>query len=420
MLFNQALDDIRTKPAFLSSLTAIPVRSMRFPGGTIGDNYLWNKEETARPDWFPFNYRGNSNDLDFDEFMGVVKCLGAQATIVLNLRYWVAKNDIESGMKLAEEWVRYANVQKDYGIKYWELGNEVYLDRIQKQSPMTATEYGKYYALFRQRLKQIDPSIELGMVMPHETDFVAAGDGSTWWDSAVKSAGGNIDYFIVHRYVVPQPRRLLRSGSTIGEMLDRIRTRIKSLTGRSIPIHLTEWNIGSRSASNDQIVKHDTIGHALFVADSLVDQAERGVRLGNYWPLIGPQDQGFLEKSDLSLNAAGRTMRMLAPLAGWRISQPARPASGALQTTVLTSKVGGVAAVLINWNSSPVDFSWSRIAGSCQAKITIQRPKGAASSSRALFNAAVEEAAALEGGIVKVPGYSVAVVRSSPGAQCSK
>ena len=384
LLFNQANDKMRARKDFLRSLAGIPIRNLRFPGGTIADNYLWRERKTGRDDWFPFNHKSSSDDLDFDEFMSVARCLGAQPAIVLNLRYWLAKGKMEEGMAEAEDWVRYANIEKKFAIRNWEFGNEVYGGKPQQQSPLTAEQYGAYYGELRSRLKKIDPQVELGMVLPNEPDFVAAGGSTSWWNGAIGSAGSKIDFVVLHKYPVPRPRKLMNTGSGMGEMLAVANSRLRKLAGRDVPIHLTEWNIGSRSAGNPKVVRHDSIGHALFVADALLDMADNGVLSANFWPLIGPRDQGLLDASDLSLNAAGQTMRLLGSLAGWRLDAGKTSEEGGLSLHVLAN--GGKRRALIAINRSKADrvLDYRGLVGPCEASAKILKPAGEASGVSSL------------------------------------
>lgn len=417
LLFNQATDSMRRQPAFMESLLSVPVHSTRFPGGTIGDNYLWSKKQTARQDWFPFNHAASPEDLDFDEFMSVTTCLGAQPSIVLNLRHWLAAGQLQDGIAEAESWVRYANKEKGYGIRYWELGNEVYGKKPQSQAPMTSRQYGQYYAEFRQRLKNVDSSIELGLVLPAKTDLVATGDKEGWWNGALAGAGGDIDYVVIHRYVVPQPRGLERKGSTYDDMLGSARAKLKSVLGREIPIHLTEWNIGSRSASREGPLNHGSIGHALFVADALADQADHGVRFATFWPLIGPKDQGFLNKPDVTLNVPGRIMQLLAPIAGWKVTGKQKTAKG-VQSSLYAAPNGQKAAVLINWRAKPAQYDWRKEVGNCSVAGHVLTPSQEAKSSETLQSSITETGLVQNSGAIELPAYSLVVVVSKPGETC--
>src|SRR4051794_4478207 len=86
------------------------VRALRYPGGSIGDVYHW-KDNTATGGWVAAN-------TSFDQFMTTAKSAGAQPVLIANYGTGTAQE--------AADWVKYANVTKGYGVKYWEIGNEVY------------------------------------------------------------------------------------------------------------------------------------------------------------------------------------------------------------------------------------------------------------------------------------------------------
>ena len=51
---------------------------------------------------------------DFDQFMGTVQAVGAQAILIANYGSGTPQE--------AADWVRYANVTKGYHDQYWEIG----------------------------------------------------------------------------------------------------------------------------------------------------------------------------------------------------------------------------------------------------------------------------------------------------------
>jgi alpha-L-arabinofuranosidase len=83
---------------------------MRYPGGSYADIYHW-RDHTA-----PGGYVAPNTD--FDTFMASVARVGAEPMIIANYGTGTAEE--------AADWVRYANVTKGYGAKYWTIGNENY------------------------------------------------------------------------------------------------------------------------------------------------------------------------------------------------------------------------------------------------------------------------------------------------------
>jgi len=95
---------------------------VRLPGGSESDQYDWKTNTDVI---------GNYTEaVDFDQFMSVIHQAGAQAMVTVDYGTGttIGQQDGsgETGPQIAADWVRYANVEHHYGIRYWEIGNEVY------------------------------------------------------------------------------------------------------------------------------------------------------------------------------------------------------------------------------------------------------------------------------------------------------
>ena len=97
-----------------SALTNAGVDALRYPGGSTSDVYDWQNNSVVSGQ----SYANPSND--FDDFMGIANKVGAAPIITVNYGSGTAAE--------AAAWVKYADVTKNYGAKYCELGNEVYGD----------------------------------------------------------------------------------------------------------------------------------------------------------------------------------------------------------------------------------------------------------------------------------------------------
>ncbi len=397
-------------PAFHAALTSIPLRSLRFPGGAIGDNYLWRQATTARSDWIPQNFKPGPDTLDFDKFMGLVKCLGGQPTIVLNLRSWLAAGKVDEALAEAEDWVRYANVEKRYKIRFWEFGNDIYGKRPQRQSPITSMEYGKLYQEFRHKLKAIDPTVELGLVLPGAFGRNVPGDDYPWWAGAVEGAGRDIDYVVLQRYQKLKKNKFGKGGSRIDKFLKKADAKMMVEFGKTWPVHLTEWNITARAADDPNGIKFDTIGHVLFVADGVLDEAENNVRLATYWPLVGDNGQGLIDPNN-DLSAAGKAMKLIARFAGWRMSAPQDELPAGLQVRLFAGTGHERGAVIINWQVLGRALDWKALTGDCAAGTDTLRAVSAAGESADLDAAVQEKAVArLVKPTISIPGLSITAI----------
>jgi hypothetical protein len=136
------------------------VSFVRYPGGSYGDIYHW-QTHTA-----PGGYVAPNTS--FDEYMTMVRSAGAQPIIIANYGSGTPQE--------AADWVRYANVTQGYGVKYWEIGNEVYgnghyganweTDNHADKSPRGyATNVLQYVSA----MKAVDPTIKIGVVLTTPT-----------------------------------------------------------------------------------------------------------------------------------------------------------------------------------------------------------------------------------------------------------
>ncbi|OAV45293.1 T9SS type A sorting domain-containing protein [Lewinella sp. 4G2] len=192
------------------------MKFLRFPGGEKSDVYTWaappyNDPKTAglsriSPLDFPaqspslWNYADSTwaqDNYDFDEFMADCQMLGAEPVIVVAFD-GMYKPAFPSGTSLtydqaltmAVEWVRYANITKGYGIKYWSLGNETFNETSYGGSDPGYTQYGIDAAAFAQEMKAVDPSIKIGINGENFSDF----------DLALKECAPYVDWLDVHTY----------------------------------------------------------------------------------------------------------------------------------------------------------------------------------------------------------------------------
>jgi hypothetical protein len=196
------------------ALAAMGVRWLRFPGGEKSDSYLWSRPPYEQPtptlartgaaEWPASDRRFTLADnatyrietLGFDDFVAMCRRLNAEpiCVVALDSSYKAASAGGRAPTKAellanACEWVRYANVTRKYGIKYWEIGNESFL-ATPNGNPPSAEVYGRDVAEFARAMKTIDPAIQVG----------ANGDKEAWWREVLPAAGSAIDFLVAHDY----------------------------------------------------------------------------------------------------------------------------------------------------------------------------------------------------------------------------
>jgi Cellulose binding domain/Fibronectin type III domain len=91
-------------------LQAAGIDALRYPGGSYSDIYNW-QTNVAQGGY-------DAPNTNFADFMTTAQAAGAQPIITANYGTGTAA--------LAAAWVQDADVTNNYGIQYWEVGNEVY------------------------------------------------------------------------------------------------------------------------------------------------------------------------------------------------------------------------------------------------------------------------------------------------------
>lgn len=266
-------DDQMNVPQVRNLLGSAGVRMLRYPGGSYGDIYHW-QTNTA-----PGGYVAPGTD--FDSFMGTVKAVGAQPMLIA---------DYGSGTPAeAADWVRYANVTKGYGAKYWEIGNELYgngyygsgweTDAHADHSP---TAYANNVVAYATAMKAVDPTIKIGAVLTLPGNWpdgvVNSGDSDDWNRTVLSIAGPSVDFVIVHWYpggtdaasALAQPPKVAGELAQLHQEIDRY----GGTNSAHIGVAMTELN------SN---VDEDTQPDALFGEDTYFTALENGVFTVDWW-----------------------------------------------------------------------------------------------------------------------------------------
>jgi alpha-L-arabinofuranosidase len=211
---------------FGTALRKLGVRSLRYPGGEKSDEYFWSTPpwDAPRPtlaltgpngrlspmtDYVENYHSFRHKPLDFDEFIRLCQSQRAEPIICVNFDSMYLPPVSDKGtaptrdqlLEHALEWVRYANVVKGYGVKYWELGNESYL--LGSNGAAKAADYARDFVDFSRAMKNVDPSIHLGANGHTSKDARGKADGEDgpiWWQTVLQTAAADIDFLVVHPY----------------------------------------------------------------------------------------------------------------------------------------------------------------------------------------------------------------------------
>ncbi|HEY3749941.1 MAG TPA: cellulose binding domain-containing protein [Pseudonocardiaceae bacterium] len=266
-------DDQMNVPQVQGLLGDAGVRMLRYPGGSYGDIYHW--QDNTAPGGFV------APGTDFDAFEGTVHKIGAQAMLIANYGSGTPTE--------AADWVRYANITKGYGAKYWEIGNELYgngyygsdweTDNHADHSP---TAYANNVLQYATAMKAVDPTIKIGAVLTMPGNWpdsvVNPGDSADWNKTVLSIAGSVIDFAIVHWYPsgTDAATELNEPAQVAGE-LSQLRQEINQYSGARGP------GIGIAMTELNGTVDEDTQPDALFGADTYFTALEHGVFTVDWW-----------------------------------------------------------------------------------------------------------------------------------------
>ncbi|GAA4610140.1 cellulose binding domain-containing protein [Actinoplanes octamycinicus] len=282
-------------PAVADRLKDAGVQMVRYPGGSYADIYHW-ETHTA-----PGGYV--APDTDFDTFMAGARRTGAQPMIIANYGTGTAAE--------AAGWVRYANVTKGYGAKYWTIGNENYGNghyganwEADDHADKSPKEYAANVVAYAEAMKAVDPTIKIGAVLTMPGNWpdgiVAAGDSGTWNQEVLTRAGAAIDFVDVHWYPGGStPAETLGKSAQIQDAIYLLRKQINQYAGAGasrIGISMTETNVD---------VGRNTQPGALFLADVYSGLLAQGVFTVQWWNVHNGPDKATTIAGQTDFNDYG-------------------------------------------------------------------------------------------------------------------
>ena len=290
------------------------IQTLRYPGGSTSDNYHWLSNTPDDP-----NAGGTDPNAGFDAYMSVVKASGAEPMITVNYGSGTEQE--------AADWVRYANRGgphyrgpvpsysgasrrgHSYGIRYWEIGNELYGDGTYgaqwevNHKPHDPATYAQGVVSYSVAMKAVDPSIQIGVVLTAPGNWP---DGQTsgaspqpWNDTVLGIACGAADFAVLHWYAqgptgesdaallaAPQKGESTSVSYTpsIPDMVRALKAQLAQYCGSrasALPIMVTETN----SVSYNPGKQTTSVVNALFLADQLTTWFENGVSNVDWWAL---------------------------------------------------------------------------------------------------------------------------------------
>jgi hypothetical protein len=251
---------------------------------------------------YPGGNWGDENDLQtyhIDQFQQLAEALGGQASINVRLH--------NGSPEKAAALVRYANQEQGYGIRYWGIGNEPTLFATARGLPdYGVVQFNEEWRAIALAMKAVDPSILLIGPELHQFGADLAGTpkdpaGLDWMTEFLRTNGDLVDVVSIHRYPFPQGRggraatveELSRTSAEWDRIIPYLRDVILEVTGREIPIAVTEINSHWSNATGGE-ASPDSFYNAIWWADVLGRLITNRVEMVNYFSLqSGPSIGGY-------------------------------------------------------------------------------------------------------------------------------
>ncbi len=264
---HQSSDDV-------AKIRASGVSVLRFPGGSSSNTYHWRQHEPllgGGPDW----------ELGFSEFVSLARQVGAEPMITVNFGTGTAAE--------AADWVRWANVEQGYGIKYWEIGNEIYGSWEQSWTHnglqyCTGDTGHDGFNAFVQAMKAVDPTIKIGAIGVDSPNTPDNSDPA--WGPHVLQACQGMDFYIIHIYAFGPGNRdyaglLAHPPQTWPAIKGRLDAMFQA-AGKVVPVAVTEYN---SYYTEPEALAIQTV-NTLFLADTLGQIVSQGFPMANHWDIL--------------------------------------------------------------------------------------------------------------------------------------
>ncbi|MGV3771814.1 MAG: alpha-L-arabinofuranosidase [Verrucomicrobiales bacterium] len=271
------------------------VKTLRFPGGSISDQYHWALNRTLSNTW--------EWATSFKDFATVATNL--QADVFITVNYGTGTPEEAAG------WVRHSNITNKYAFKHWEVGNENYGTwetdaNIHPHDPYT---YAVRAAEYIRQMREADPTIKIGVVaVPGETAYQNGYTAHSATNSrtrkvvygwtpvmlvTLKQLGVKPDFLVHHHYPedtwMESDDLLLQSAIRWGQDAADLRQQIKDFYGNGgedIELAVTENN----SNSGKQGKQSTSLVNALYLADSMAQIMKTEFKAFVWWDLRNSRD----------------------------------------------------------------------------------------------------------------------------------
>jgi hypothetical protein len=253
------------------------ITHLRFPGGNYGD-------------------RNSLRSYQIDQFMDLAQMMGAEVSISARL--------LDGTPEEAAKLVRYVNIEKNYNVRHWSIGNEFNLFSVSHGIEYTSEQHNRDWRAMAEAMLAVDPDLvligpDISQYPTQLTGSPTDSAGKDWMSEFLQQNGDLVDIVSIHRY--PFPTQMSGSATTIDQLraqppewediLAALRAEIREITGKDLPIAVTEVNSHWSKAYGGE-ASPDSFFNAIWWADVLGRLIANRVAIVDYFSLQSPAPIG--------------------------------------------------------------------------------------------------------------------------------
>ncbi|MFZ0453205.1 MAG: alpha-L-arabinofuranosidase C-terminal domain-containing protein [Ignavibacteriaceae bacterium] len=216
---------------YIDAAKELNVTNMRWPGGNFVMGYNWKDgigPKDQRPASINLAWGGiDNNHVGTDEWIELNKAIGSENVVCVNLGlgtindalHWVEYCNYKKGTYYSDLRAKYGH-EKPYGIKIWDLGNEV--DGAPWElGHKDAGDYVKIAREAAKAMRAVDNTIEL--VASGSSYYESTGKWIDWNRKVLSGLGDMIQYISIHRYWENSPDYYSFMGQSAMDFEEKIR-----------------------------------------------------------------------------------------------------------------------------------------------------------------------------------------------------
>lgn len=301
-------DSDALSPGYVALADRLAPTALRYPGGTNSDFYHWKNgvgPPAARPPTKTLEGKEERIKLGTDDFLALCARWKSEPLITVNIATGTAQE--------AADWVRYTNRRATNlpRVKYWEIGNEPYLEAHFPEAKVPPAEYADRANRFIAAMKAVDPAIQCGLVLRNDTlGGVSATPFKGYIDTVLAGVNEPFEFAALHSSYFPvtfekkesaQDMYLATMAGTRVMQQDMEATRAKLRQyqpRRAVKLAITEYNAlysldilrwGLPSVFLSRTDRYiESMAGALYVADALrLFSLTSDLLMANFWSICG-------------------------------------------------------------------------------------------------------------------------------------